>query len=102
MLHITLVALAAVFAVSVANAEALKLTDTQMDTVANAEALKLTDTQMDAVRAGGGLFVKNPNAPAPSGGIPPWSALFATLHFNADQVEAGPTGMILLLPRKKP
>ncbi len=99
MLRITLAAVAVVFAVSVANAEALKLTDTQMDTVANAEALKLTDTQMDTVRAGAGLKVKNPKAPVPNGGIPPWSALFKNFEF-ADTIEVGPpSGIILLLPR---
>ena len=98
MLRIALAAVAVVFTVSVANAEALKLTDTQMDTVADAEALKLTDTQMDAVRAGAGLKFKNPMAPTPAGGIPPWKALFA-VGFIADDVVAGPTGMVLLLPR---
>ncbi len=82
MLRITLAAVAVVFAVS----------------VANAEALKLTDTQMDAVRAGAGLLVKNPNAPVPNGGIPPWSALFA-VGFGAVEVGAGPSGITLLLPR---
>ncbi len=98
MLRIALAAVAVVFAVSVANAESLKLTDTQMDTVADVEALKLTDTQMDAVRAGAGLLVKNPNAPAPAGGIPPWRALFA-LGFDAVEVNAGRSGITLLLPR---
>ncbi len=101
MIRIALAAVAVVFTVSVANAEALKLTDTQMDTVADAKALKLTDTQMDAVRAGAGLLVKNPNAPTPAGGIPPWSALFA-VGFDAVEVDAGPSGMTLLLPRKNP
>ncbi len=101
MLRIGLAAVAVVFAVSVANAEALKLTDTQMDTVANAEALKLTDTQMDTVRAGAGLDVKNPKAPVPMGGIPPWSALFKNFD-EAAQVNAGPSsGIILLLPRSR-
>ena len=98
MLRIALTAVAVVFTVSVANAEALKLTDTQMDTVANAEALKLTDTQMDAVRAGAGRSDKNPNAPAPSPAIPPWSTLFA-LGFDAVEVNAGRSGITLLLPR---
>ncbi len=72
-----------------------------MDTVANVEALKLTDTQMDAVRAGAGLLIKNSNAPAPAGGIPPWKALFAA-GFDAVEVVAGQSGITLLLPRKKP
>ena len=67
---------------------------------ANAEPLKLTDTQMDAVRAGAGLLVKNSNAPQPAGGIPPWSALFAA-GFGAVEVDAG-SGITLLLPRKNP
>ena len=56
MLRTTLAAVAVVFTVSVANAEALKLTDTQMDTVANAEALKLTAAQMDQITAGSFVF----------------------------------------------
>ena len=98
MLRTTLAAVAVVFTVSVANAEPLKLTDTQMDTVANAEALKLTDTQMDAVRAGAGLKNKNDNAPTALSSIPPWSALIAA-GFSPTTVEAGPTGIELLLPR---
>ncbi len=66
---------------------------------ANAEPLKLTDTQMDTVRAGAGLKFKNDNAPEPMSGIPPWNALFAA-GFGADTVELGdPSGIILLLPR---
>ena len=66
--------------------------------IATAGPLQLTDTQMDAVRAGAGLLVKNSNAPQPAGGIPPWSALFAA-GFNADEVDAGRSGITLLLPR---
>lgn len=64
---------------------------------ANAEPLKLTDTQMDTVRAGAGLKFKNDNAPTPMAGIPPWNALFA-LDFDADTVVV-PSGITLLLPR---
>jgi len=98
MLRTTLAAVAVVFTVSVANAEPLKLTDTQIDTVANAEALKLTDTQMDAVRAGAGLFEKNPKAVLAGPGFPPWSVLIAA-GFSPTHVEAGRSGIIVLLPR---
>ena len=98
MLRIALAAVAVVFTVSVANAEALKLTDTQMDTVADAEALKLTDTQMDAVRAGAGRSDKNPKAPGP-GDFPPWSALFKNFEDAADVTR--PSGITLLLPRSR-
>ena len=98
MLRTTLAAVAVVFTVSVANAEALKLTDTQMDTVANTEALKLTYTQMDAVRAGAGRSDKNPNAPAPMGDIPPWSALFDAGHLF-ETIAAGSSGITVDVPR---
>ena len=64
-----------------------------------AEPLTLTDTQMDTVTAGAGLKVKNPNAPAPDGGIPPWIKLF-DLGFDADDtLVTGLSGVVVLLPR---
>ena len=102
MLRIALGTVAAVFAVSVANAEALKLTDTQMETVANAEALKLTDTQMDAVRAGAGRSDKNPNAPAPMGDNPPWSALFVNAGHFFWVIDAGSSDITVDVPRQIP
>jgi len=98
MLRIALTALAVVFTVSVANAEALKPTDTQMDTVANVEALKLTDTQMDTVRGRAGLRFKNPKAPEPDTSFTPWSALVAA-GFEPTTVFAS-SGIQLLLPRR--
>ena len=83
------------FAVSVANAEPMNLTDTQMD--ASAEPMKLSDTQMDSVSAGD-LTLPNDKKifegfdnPAPGNLHPtllmgvgmegPWQA-----HFNSDQI----------------
>ena len=62
------------------------------------QPVQLTAAQMDTVTAGAGLLVKNPNAPAAAGGIPPWIALLAA-GFGAVEVDAGPSGIILLLPR---
>jgi len=67
---------------------------------ANAEPLKLTDTQMDTVRAGAGRVDKNANAPMANGGNPPWSALFAA-GFERPPVEVTrPSGITLLLPSR--
>lgn len=63
------------------------------------QPVQLTAAQMDTVTAGAGLHVKNPNAPVPNGGIPPWSALFAA-GFDPDlTLVTGQSGVVVLLPR---
>ncbi len=54
--------------------------------------IELTAAQMDTVTAGAGRSDKNPNAPGPMGGSPPWSALFAAGHDFAT-IDAGPPGI---------
>ena len=66
--------------------------------VDQSQLFQLTAAQMDTVTAGAGRSDKNPKAPAPMGGIPPWSALFAAGHDFAT-IDAGSSGIRVDVPR---
>jgi hypothetical protein len=58
----------------------------------------MTDAQMDSVVAGAGR-VSPFGSPNPNLGDPPWSALVKKGRVSPFHFEAGPSGIVVLIPR---
>ena len=79
----------------VAAVAAIGMTGIAIADVAKGPAV-MTDAQMDLVVAGAGNILHG--SPA-AGGIPPWFALINKAGFTPTHVDAGTSGIVVLVPR---
>jgi hypothetical protein len=66
-------------------------------TIAGFEARVMTDQELDSVIAGAGNLLHG--SPNPNKGDPPWSALVDNAGFDTHELDAGKSGVVVLIPR---
>jgi hypothetical protein len=69
----------------------------QFSTIAGFEARVMTDQELDSVTAAAGRLGRG--SPNPNFGDPPWSALVDNAGFDTHELDAGKSGVVVLIPR---